>query len=75
MNIILKFIFILISSVGCTEKPTEEKISDKEFVFNQHLADELKNMAETEQIAAYVPQGKASLYFFRLVIIMNQYKG
>ena len=31
---------------------------DKKIEFNQELADELKTMAEVDQVAAYIPQGK-----------------
>jgi hypothetical protein len=39
--------------VNSQSKQTETKIE-----FNQKLADELKTMAEIDQIAAYIPQGK-----------------
>ena len=52
MKKILGIIIIGITLFGCKEK-TSKKVE-----FNQDLADELKKMAEVDQIAAYIPQGK-----------------
>ncbi|MDC7996363.1 DUF6624 domain-containing protein [Altibacter sp. HG106] len=55
-----KIIYILIiglSFFGCKEKTSEKQLSQEKVVFNQNLADELRRMAEIDQIAAYTPQG------------------
>jgi Family of unknown function (DUF6624) len=52
MNKMYQMVLIGLLIVGCKEKPT------KKVEFNQILADELKKMAEVDQIAAYIPQGK-----------------
>jgi len=44
--------------MGCKNKSPEVNRTEKKVVFNQELADELKQMAEVDQIAAYIPQGK-----------------
>lgn len=44
--------------VGCKETGSTEKGDKETVVFNQDLADELKKMAEIDQIAAYIPQGE-----------------
>jgi hypothetical protein len=37
---------------------SQSKNEERKVEFNQKLADELKAMAEIDQIAAYIPQGK-----------------
>jgi hypothetical protein len=37
---------------------SQNKVVERKIEFNQSLADELNTMAETDQIAAYIPQGK-----------------
>ncbi len=44
--------------VGCKEKVPDKKVADKKSEFNQELANELKEMAKIDQIAAYIPQGE-----------------
>lgn len=51
----LSLIAVLI--IGCNRPPAEEK-AEEPAKFNQELADELKKMAEIDQIAAYIPQGE-----------------
>lgn len=58
MKKILGIIIIGITLFGCKEKTSEKKEIQKKVEFNQNLADELKKMAEIDQIAAYIPQGK-----------------
>ena len=43
--------------LGCKEKVTEKNVTDKKVEFNQNLSDELKRIAEIDQIAAYIPEG------------------
>lgn len=43
---------------GCTEKASDKKKIPEKVEFNQALAEELKKMAEVDQIAAYIPQGE-----------------
>lgn len=44
--------------IGCKNKNAEKKTIDEKVEFSQELADELKRMAEVDQIAAYIPQGE-----------------
>ena len=44
--------------MACKETPKEVVIDESKIAFNQTLADELKKMAKTDQVAAYIPQGK-----------------
>ncbi len=45
--------------LGCKGETSNEKIAiEKKVEFNQDLADELKQMAEIDQIAAFIPQGE-----------------
>lgn len=44
--------------VGCDPKSDSSAKIEKQIEFNQDLADELKRMAEIDQVAAYIPQGK-----------------
>lgn len=56
-----KIIGILIfgfSLFGCKEKISEKREFEEKVEFNQRLANELKRMAEIDQIAAYIPQGE-----------------
>ncbi|WP_095075001.1 DUF6624 domain-containing protein [Tenacibaculum jejuense] len=46
------------SLLGCKEKPSKKEEIKPKVEFNQDLADELKKMAEIDQIAAYIPQGE-----------------
>jgi hypothetical protein len=55
-KLLSSIMFIGLSVIAC--KQTGRQGSDtKKIEFNQGLADELKAMAEIDQIAAYVPQG------------------
>ncbi|WP_166963904.1 DUF6624 domain-containing protein [Yeosuana marina] len=58
MKAILVIIVIGITLFRCKEKTSEKKEIQEKIKFNQYLADELKKMAEVDQIAAYIPQGK-----------------
>lgn len=52
-------IFVIgLLTFGCNPKAPEKKETPQKVTFNQDLADELKKMAEIDQIAAYVPQGE-----------------
>jgi hypothetical protein len=44
--------------LGHAQAISQTRKSKKKVQFNQQLADELKAMAEVDQIAAYIPQGK-----------------
>lgn len=43
---------------GCQEKGTQDNYSLEKTEFSQDLANELKRMAQLDQIAAYIPQGE-----------------
>nr|WP_321228847.1 DUF6624 domain-containing protein [uncultured Psychroserpens sp.] len=51
-------ICIVLITLSCKETPKVIEIDERKVTFNQALADELKKMAETDQVAAYIPQGK-----------------
>lgn len=53
-------LLVIIGSIilGCKESTMEKKMPEEKVQFNQDLADELKKMAEVDQIAAYIPQGE-----------------
>ena len=53
---------ILLSLIGCTQNSKETESTDHKIVFSKELATELKRMAEMDQIAAYIPQGKYKKY-------------
>jgi hypothetical protein len=53
-------IFGALSLTSCRQHNTTGN-DTKEIEYNQALADELKTMAETDQVAAYIPQGKYKL--------------
>ncbi len=60
MNRLLVSLIILtgLTLVGCQQTKENDR---KEIEFNQVLADELKSMADIDQVAAYIPQGKYKL--------------
>ena len=58
MNKILGILIIGLSLFGCKENSSEKNEIQEIAGFNQDLADELKKMAEVDQIAAYIPRGK-----------------
>lgn len=58
MNRILAIISIGFITIACKETTKTEMIEENKIAFNQTLADELSKMAETDQVAAYIPQGK-----------------
>ncbi|MBC8754424.1 hypothetical protein H2O64_07055 [Kordia sp. YSTF-M3] len=58
MNKIYRIVFIGILIIGCKQKDADKKVIEEKVEFNQGLADELKKMAEIDQIAAYIPQGE-----------------
>ena len=58
MKKILGILIIGLSFFGCKENSSEKEEIKQKIEFNQDLADELKKMAEVDQIAAYIPQGE-----------------
>jgi hypothetical protein len=58
MNKIFGILIVSIVLFGCKQKNTEKNVTNEKIEFNQELADELEKMAEVDQIAAYIPQGK-----------------
>jgi len=44
--------------IACNQTSREKQGPENEVEFNQELANELNRMAEIDQIAAYIPQGK-----------------
>jgi hypothetical protein len=50
-------IFTGLSLIGCRQTGKHDN-DTKKIEFNQSLADELKSMAEIDQVAAYIPQGE-----------------
>ncbi|WP_340065357.1 DUF6624 domain-containing protein [Ascidiimonas aurantiaca] len=59
MNRILGILLAGLTTLGCKDGGNaEKKIIENTIQFDQELADELKRMAEVDQIAAYIPQGK-----------------
>lgn len=58
MNKVYSIVIIAFLIFGCKEKTAEISGADEKVVFNQDLADELKVLAEIDQIAAYIPQGE-----------------
>jgi hypothetical protein len=42
--------------LNCKNKSVDKKVIKEKVKFDQNLADELNNMAEVDQIAAYIPQ-------------------
>lgn len=55
---IFQVIIIGLLVVGCQENNADQNVVEEKASFNQDLADELERMAEIDQIAAYIPQGK-----------------
>jgi hypothetical protein len=50
-------LFLTLLLIGCQSKfSTEEQVEPRQF--DQALADELKTLAEIDQVAAYIPQGE-----------------
>ncbi len=58
MNKIFGTLVIGLLIISCSGKRADNRITTKEVRFSQELSDELKQMAEIDQIAAYIPQGK-----------------
>jgi len=58
MNKIYGLLIIGFLLIGCKNNSVEQIESENIVAFNQDLADELKKMAEIDQIAAYIPQGE-----------------
>ena len=54
MKKILGSLVLGLSLFGCKENPSEKKEINQKVEFNQDLADELKRMAEVDQIAVYI---------------------
>ena len=56
-----RLIFLFVAGIillNCRQPNGQNKKEEKKIEFNQRLADELKTMAEIDQIAAYIRQGK-----------------
>lgn len=58
MKKILPILILGLVLFGCKEKTSDKVAIEEKVEFNQELADELRQMAEVDQIAAYIPQGK-----------------
>lgn len=58
MNKIYGILLIGLLLFGCKQKTVKNEKVDKKVEFNQALADELKKMAEIDQVAAYIRQGE-----------------
>ncbi|MEO0404499.1 MAG: DUF6624 domain-containing protein [Bacteroidota bacterium] len=58
MKNILGIFLLIVLTCGCGETTPVENSIEEKVKFDQSLADELKSMAEMDQIAAYMPQGK-----------------
>jgi len=58
MKKIVTTLFIALLIFGCKQNNSDSKPVQEKVTFNQELADELKRMAEVDQIAAYIPQGE-----------------
>ncbi|MGV6828439.1 MAG: DUF6624 domain-containing protein [Flavobacteriales bacterium] len=58
MKKILGILIIGLSFFGCKENSSVKEEIKQKIELNQDLADELKKMAEVDQIAAYIPQGE-----------------
>ncbi len=58
MNKIYRILIIGLLFFGCKNINADKKVTEEKIEFNQNLADELKRMAEVDQIAAYIPQGE-----------------
>jgi hypothetical protein len=58
MNKIIGIILSGLLIISCNGKTTENQTTKENAKFNQELKAELKQMAEIDQIAAYIPQGK-----------------
>lgn len=58
MNKLFKILLIVVTLFGCRQKSVDGNVSNEKVEFNQELANELEKMAEIDQIAAYIPQGK-----------------
>lgn len=58
----MKKIFLIaligLLNFGCKEKKAETQKTEAKVEFNQELVEELARIAEIDQIAAYIPQGK-----------------
>lgn len=57
MNKLLAIILFGIIFFGCKDNKPQKITPEEKVEFNQDLANELKEMAEVDQIAAYIPQG------------------
>jgi hypothetical protein len=58
MNALTLLLAAGLSLLNLRQANSQVKNDERKIEFNQKLADELKTMAEVDQIAAYVPQGK-----------------
>lgn len=58
MNKIIGIVLISFFILGCKDNESKKEIAEQKVEFNQDLANELKKMAEVDQIAAYIPQGE-----------------
>lgn len=58
MNKIYGILVLAILLTGCKEDNREKESVSNQTIFNQELANELRRIAEIDQIAAYIPQGE-----------------
>lgn len=58
MNKIYVILLLGILVIGCKEKTTSIKVNQSNVEYNQELEDELRKIAEIDQIVAYIPQGE-----------------
>jgi hypothetical protein len=58
MKGLLLFLIAGLLLLDCSQVFSQNKENERKIEFNQELADELKSMAEIDQIAAGIPQGK-----------------
>jgi len=58
MNKIYGILIFVILLIACKEDSTEKRLTSNQNTFNQDLANELRRIAKTDQIAANIPQGE-----------------
>lgn len=58
MNKIYGILVLAILFISCNENKKEKQIPENKTKFNRELANELRRIAEIDQVAAYIPQGE-----------------
>jgi len=58
MHKIITILLIGLTMTGCKDPESGPRAIGQKITFDRDLANELKRMAEVDQIAAYIPQGK-----------------